>query len=333
MRKLTRIILRNMSPLHIGVGRDSYDTASAHLSSDAISAALASVRAVQGRHEDILDFLQSFTISSAFPYCGEEFFLPRPNGRLNIRVKGQQEKEYRKKLKKIQYISSSLWQDIMTDKSIVVDPSQIHGEFLIAKSSDNYKKPLIHVVNQRVMVPRDGNHDSVPFTFQWTFFQHGACESGLYFLLDCKEDIKKELVELFQSLGTFGIGSDRTVGGGLFDVEVADIDWPEIKGNATVLLSTYIPQEAELKHLELASSNYSILRRGGFMSGSSNENVRHLRRKTIYMFESGSVFHSTYPLEGKIVNLAPQWNIADMHPVYRCGRPLCVTVNMHTDEK
>lgn len=333
MRKLTRIILRNMSPLHLGMGRDAYDTASNRLPSDSLSAALASVRALQGKHEDIEEFLRSFTISSAFPYCGNEFFLPRPCGRLPIRVKGMQEKEYRKDLKKIQYISSSLWHPMMKGDTIEIEPAQLHGEFLIAEPVADYKKPMTHVANQRVMVPRADDKDAVPFTFEWTFFLHGDIESGLYCIVDCEDSVRAEIIDLFKLLGSSGIGSDRTVGGGLFDVEVDEIDWQDISGKATMLLSTYIPQESEIELLNLTSSNYMLLKRGGFMSGSSNEKTRQLRRKTVYMFDTGSIFDTTHPFEGKIVNLAPEWNAEGMHPVFRCGRPLCVTVNMHYDEK
>ena len=333
MAKLTRIILRNMSPIHLGIGRDNYDTASPVLSSDTLSSALSSVRALEGRHDDIEEFLSSFTISSAFPYCGKEFFLPRPNGRLAIMVKGQQEKEYRKSLKKLRYISTSLWREIMAGKPIEVLPTQIHGEFLIEEPTADYKKPITHVVNQRVMVPRDDERDAVPFQFEWMFFQHGEKESGLYCFVDCEEDRKAELIELFKTLGAMGIGSDRTVGGGLFDVDVEEVEWQSIDGDSTMLLSTYIPQEQEIKYLDLPASDYSLLKRGGFMSGSSNEKVRHLRRKTVYMFDAGSVFHTVHPLKGEIVNLAPQWNSDDMHPVYRSGRPLCITVNMYGHEE
>lgn len=333
MRKFTRIILKNMSPLHLGMGRDSYDISSSLLSSDTLSAALASVRAVQGRYEDIEDFLKSFTISSAFPYCGSEYFLPRPIGRLPIKVRGLQEKEYRKDLKKLKFISSAIWSSMMKGNVIEVEPSQIHGEFLIEEPDADYRKPMTHVVNQRVMVPRTEDHDAVPFMFDWTFFRHGDNESGLYCLIDSEEEQTTEIIELFKLLGSFGIGSDRTVGGGLFEVEVDDMEWKDIQGNTTMILSSYIPLESEIEHLKLTTSKYALLKRGGYMSGSSNEKIRQLRRKTVYMFETGSLFDTNVPLEGNIVNLAPEWNTDDMHPVYRCGRPLYLTVNIHTDEK
>lgn len=333
MMKFTRITFRNMSPLHLGKGRDSYDTASSVLSSDMLSAALASIRAMEGKSGDIMNFLHSFTISSAFPYCGKDFFLPRPNGRLNIVVKGMEEKDYRKKLKKLRYISTPLWHEMMKGKTLEVLPTQLHEEFLISTPEENYRSPMTHVVNQRVMVPREEGCDAVPFMYQWTFFQHGENESGLYCLVEANDERVEEIVNLFKELGSLGIGSDKTVGGGLFDVEVDKLEWQHPIGNVTMLLSTYIPQESELPFLNLPSSNYSILKRGGFMAGSANENIRHLRKKTIYMFDAGSVFPTNHSLEGTIVDLAPQWNTDDMHPVYRSGRPLYVTVNLNKNEE
>jgi CRISPR type III-A-associated RAMP protein Csm4 len=183
------------------------------------------------------------------------------------------------------------------------------------------------------MVPREEGRDAVPFMFEWMFFQHGEKESGLYCLIDAEKESTEEIVNLFKELGSLGIGSDRTVGGGMFDVEVDEVEWKQETGNAVILLSTYIPQESEIEILNLPSSNYSILKRGGFIAGSYHENIRHLRRKTIYMFEAGSVFLAKHSLEGTIVDLAPQWNSDDMHPVYRSGRPFYVTVNLKKDEE
>ena len=116
MALLTRIKLKNMSPLHIGAGRDSYDMASPVLSSDVLSSALASVRVMMGKKDGIDEFLRMFTVSSAFPYDNENYFLPRPNGRLNIRVKNLQESEYRKNLKKLRYISEPIWKQLAKEK-------------------------------------------------------------------------------------------------------------------------------------------------------------------------------------------------------------------------
>ena len=333
MRVLTRIKLTNMSPLHVGTGRDSYDTASPVLSSDVLSSALASVRALKGKDKDLDVFLKSFTLSSAFPYDDENYFLPRPDGRLNIRVRNLQENEYRKSLKKVRFISEPIWLRLAKGEMIEIDEGQIHAEFLIAKPIQDYNVPMKRIANQRVGVPRTGDKDAIPFMFEWTFFNHGKNESGLYCLLECEDSVKDEVVSLFETLGTLGIGSDKTVGGGHFDIEVDEMEIPSLDGNAVVLLSTYIPKEEEIGLLNLCESNYSIIKRGGFIAGSSNESIRHLRRKTIYMFNTGSVFMTDKALQGTIVDLSPEWSSDEIHPVFRSGRPLCINIKMYRNEE
>lgn len=333
MTLLTRIKLKNMSPLHIGTGRDSYDMASPVLSSDVLSSALASVRVMMGNVDGIDEFLKTFTVSSAFPYDHDNDFLPRPNGRLNIRVKDLQESEYRKNLKKLRYISEPIWIKLAKGELVEIDPNQLHGEFLIAKPVKDYAVPMKRISNQRVLVPREDDKDATPFMFEWTFFRHGETESGLYCLLDCEKAAKDEIISLFQTLGTLGIGSDKTVGGGHFDIEVDEVETPQVEGNAVMLLSTYIPQEDEIGELNLNASYYSLIKRGGFIAGSSKEEFKHLRKKTVYMFDAGSVFLTNKQLKGTIVDLSPEWNENKVHPVYRSGRPLYINIKMYKNEE
>lgn len=331
MTQFTRIKLKDMTPLHLGLGRDSYDVAASVLQSDTLSAALASVRAMHGKGETTKDFLSSFAISSAFPYDGDEYFLPRMKGLLNIKVKGLEEKDYRKKLKKLVYISTPVWKQLAAGKSIEVDDNQLHGMFLLEKPVTDFKAPMMHVTTERVSVSRTGEQDAVPFMFDWTFFKHGEniegeTESGLYCLLNADEEVTKEIIQLFSELGSLGIGSDKSVGGGHFTIESDIIDFPELDSNRCVLLSTYIPEKEELEGIDLHNSNYQLIHRGGFMAGSTNENLRHLRRSTVFMFDTGSVLATGKELTGKVIDVAPQWNTTEMHPVYRSGRPLSLHI-------
>ena len=91
-----------------------------------------------------------------------------------------------------------------------------------------------------------------------------------------------------------------------------------------MLLSLYIPTEDELKCIDLENSSYELLLRGGFISGSEEVKFRHLRKKSVYMFNVGSVITSSKSLEGAIVDLMPEWNDEKMHAIYRSGRPFVV---------
>ena len=128
-------------------------------------------------------------------------------------------------------------------------------------------------------------------------------------------------------LGEAGLGTDRNVGGGKFEVETETIEIHDNpKSNAAMLLSLFVPTQEEIEKINFADSRYQLLLRGGYMAGSIEEDFRHLRKKSIYMFGVGSVFPTKESLEGKVVNLTPEWNDMRMHPVYRSGKPFYLPV-------
>lgn len=88
----------------------------------------------------------------------------------------------------------------------------------------------------------------------------------------------------------------------------------------------YIPQKEEVKLLNLPNSQYSIMLRGGYISGSSSEQFLHLRKRSVYMFTPGSIFNTTAELKGTIVDLRPDWNNGNMHPIFRSGQPFVVNI-------
>lgn len=323
MLNLKVIKMCNLSPFHIGMGRDYYDSSAMELHSDTISAALASVGVTTGLCKDVRQFLSSFVISSAFPYWKDIYFLPKPQGRLNVSVGNLQEYEYRKQLKAVRYIESSLWKELVLGKDLSIETSQLKGNFIVPKGieiGDICKKQ----VTQRVNVSRDGSKDAEPFFFEWNYYDK---EAGLYCLLDAEKGLTDEIVKLFSILGDIGIGTDKSVGGGKFEVEVGSMDISEpIDADSTMLLSLYIPTREEYDELLNGEPLYSFLQRGGYMAGSDNLKFRHLRKKSIYMFNVGSVFRTTNVLRGKVVDVRPDWNDAAMHPVYRSGRVLTIRI-------
>lgn len=324
-----RIIkLKNMSPLHIGMGKENYDFSSDELQSDALSSALAALRASLGKDKDIDKFLQSFSISSAFPFYKDNYFLPVYPGKLSIQVKGQTESQYRKKLKKVRFIALPFWGKLIEGETLTINENLIVGPYVV---EENKKLPVLYkrATLQRVRVPRDNNvNENKLFYFEWTYFNP---EGGLFCLVDADDNTFKEIRQLFQQLGEEGIGTDRTIGGGRFKIEESDeaLHIPEVKdANARLLLSLYIPTKEELQTLHLPDSRYNLLLRGGYMAGSSQTEYRHLWKKNIYMFNTGSVFTSPGALKGKVVNLRPEWEAASMHNVYRSGRPLSVPIKL-----
>lgn len=326
MRKFKIIKMTNMSPLHIGLGRDSYDVAASLLHSDTIASALASLRANGGKDGDIKDFLECLSITSAYPFSGKTYFLPKPDGKLNVEVKGVEEKVYRKSLKKVKFIAKEVWDSLISGSLVVVEESQVKGQYLLADSKSKFEVPTKSIINQRVNVPRADGEDATPFAFSWTFFMPNA---GLYCIIDCEDDKFDEIKNLFIELGEQGIGSDRSVGGGHFDIEIDEIELPEVEdANSQLLLSMFIPSKEELEQIDLLSSKYQIIKRGGFISGASSEKLRHYRRNTAYMFLEGSILQSSVKPKGVVIDLTPSIAEENLHPVYRSGKAFCVNIKI-----
>ena len=326
MLKYKVIKLKNLTPLHIGTGKENYDFSSGSLHSDTLSSALAAIRANNGKSEDVESFLNSFSISSAFPFYENRFFMPKMQGNIPVTIEGEEEHLMRKQLKKIKFIELDIWNDITSGVHKKVDKNQIQGDFLIDLNNEDFAITSKNYVSQRAAVSRDNTVETAPFFFEWRYFDP---KGGLFCLLNCDEKVFKEIFELFEQLGETGLGTDRNVGGGKFEVEESEISLPIIEEpNHMMLLSLFIPQEEELEKLHLNKSKYDILLRGGFMAGSAEEALRHLRKKSIYMFNAGSVFNTTNELIGKVVDLHPKWNDERMHPVFRSGKPFYLPVKI-----
>ncbi|HOV36382.1 MAG TPA: type III-A CRISPR-associated RAMP protein Csm4 [Dysgonamonadaceae bacterium] len=321
------IKLSKLSPLHIGTGKENYDFSASELQSDTLSSALAALRAQNGNADDLPRFLESFTLSSAFPYYQNHYFLPKMQGKINVKVKDTEEQAVRKDLKKVKYIELPLWKELIAGKSVTVAKNQLKGNFLsIEEMEVKLSKADVH---QRVSVPREGDGDAEPFYFEWNFFND---DSGLYVLVDCEASVFVEIKRLFEQLGETGLGTDKNVGGGKFEINKTDefLELPDTaQANGQMVLSLYLPKdENELLQLNLSDSKFDITLRGGYMAGSVEDTLRHLRKRSVFMFTTGSVFSTREHLSGKIVDLQPRWNDPRMHPVYRSGKPFVVSVNL-----
>lgn len=318
------IKLRFLTPLHIGTGKENYDFSSSDLHSDALTAALAAIRVQSGGVGGVEDFLNSFRLSSAFPFVGSRYYLPKIGGK--IKLKETDDSNSRKALKGIKYIEHSLWGKLVNGEELNPDSVKMQG-MLLECVGENVSSPYVNQVMQRVAVPRCSNSDATPFFFDWRYFDESA---GLFCLTDAKGEQFEELVRLFARLGEAGIGTDRNVGGGKFEVETDKMELPEVKNpNATIVLSLYLPEESEVVNLSLKEAAYNLLLRGGYMAGSSDETLRHLWKKNVYMFDVGSVFPNVTPLAGKVVDLSPDWEDTQrMHPVYRSGKPFTLPIKI-----
>jgi CRISPR type III-A-associated RAMP protein Csm4 len=175
MAQYTVFKLHFRTPLHIGLGRSSYDSSATDLHSDTLSAALAAFKAQHGASSsEIRDFLNSFAMSSAFPFEGKQYYLPRPLTADRILIDGKEDAANRKMLKSVRFIDSSVWKDFLSDSHPSVTANQIRDEYIIAPNNTDFVVPYKKQVVQRVAVSRNGEDDSDPFFFEWCFFDIGC---------------------------------------------------------------------------------------------------------------------------------------------------------------
>lgn len=312
------IKLKNITPLHIGKGKEFYDSVFDDVLSDMLISALASVRAnIKGKSDDLESFMDSFCLSSAFPFFRDEYYLPKPKGRIHLEI----DEKYRKKLKKIKYVEKSLFERIyLKGESVKGDKSQLMGELLTQKalSEDDVLSKKGEV--ERVMIPRDGGSDAMPYFFEFKYY---APDAGLYCMTDAKGELFKELLDLFAALGEQGIGSDKNVGCGHFEVEAGTFELADVESADKLMLSMFIPTREELSLIDMDRSNYQLMLRGGYMAGSEDESGRQYLKKAVYMMESSSMLHCEQELKGRIVNLR---NHFSSHDIYRSGKAFYIPV-------
>ncbi len=313
------------SPLHIGKGLgDHYDSAGNLLHSDTISGAIASAYCHIYGDELLSDFMESYRVSSAFPFVPSDIFVPKPQIKFKtLQFKGGNTYVQNKRLKKVEFIDRVLFSKLAQGNVVEIEEGQLseNGKFLY--SGKDQIQPYRDEVMQRVVVPRMGG-DATPFYFERRFFDSGC---GLYFFYKVNSEFEKSFASALHWLSQTGFGTDKSVGNGLFEVEFSTTEFPDIvKAKRTMILSLLCPQKEEINGEMLNESNYSLVQRGGFIAGTTIDSFRHLRKKSIYMFTEGSLFNSN-TLVGKIENVRPTWNDDQLHPVYRDGRAFCLPVN------
>lgn len=333
MHLMEIIKLHFKTPLHIGSGKDELDKSALVYHSDSLKSALyATGLPFFSSWEDQSNFFSEFNISSCFPYLNDELFLPRPFGLMRLKFwkndVATENDKIGKKAKKIAYLANGIFKKWAEDPNQELDFDEKNissdGSFIF---SDIDKVGIIYQsqVQQRVKVSLKNDENSRPFYIDRIYF---TAKGGLYFIAQFKnESIRRQVLQALHLLGDIGIGTDRTVGNGLFTFnEREDILPYEMPGkkklDKKVNLGLYIPKKDEINKIDLSNSSWQLIKRGGYMAGSSNEAFRHLRKNNIYFFSEGSSFYTKEELNGKCVDLRPDWNDESLHPLWRDGQSL-----------
>lgn len=320
--------LKFCSSFHIDAGNAVDGPSETFIHSDTLFSALVSAARKFYENEVAEKFLQpgAVVISSAFPYYKNEFFLPKP---LHFFPENLKEYEIIKVFKKAKFISKDLLFKILSGTQVEEEYYSkehiLNGCWRINKNIKNtVEEDKIFEVQEvpHIVMDRISNQTQIFYKTE-VYFNKNA---GLYFIAEIKEELLKEFETIVRFLGDEGIGADRTIGKGLFEVE-------EIKNFSLstsnesgfyYLLSLYSPTKDEFEKIDPQKSFYDFKIRGGWISNNT------LNRKNVRMFVEGSIlkFLSNNKLTGSIhkVLSANEYPNDLMYDIYRSGQSLFLPV-------
>lgn len=341
MSKFKIYKLRFTSPLHISDLRDDGDISQRTIHSDTLHAALISCLAKVGALPPANGDLGCVT-SDLFPYYQKQedstpiYFLPMP---LQTKLAQQVDPANAKKAKKVQWVDARLYPQLLNGEKVfndaeelldMIKASYLTKDNLPADISGSMDFVRSEVMQRASVTDRTGKAPTTTYYIDRITFK---AYSGLYFLVREKDDTSL-LDKALRILETEGIGTDRHVGYGFFNVttdsRLLDIPAPADADHA-VCLSTFIPEDKEQLTQMLNSEHvaYDFTRRGGWITSHP---YTTLRKNAIHAFLPGSVFRrvSNVDIVGRIVNLQPQTSpIQVEHPVWRNGKAIVLPIKAH----
>jgi len=331
--------LRFFSGLHLSRGKEeNFDRTQLVLHSDTLKSALF-VAALQLYGEEITkeSFLETFNVSSAFPFYEQEnqslYFFPKPNCSLESKIElDAKTRRLRKLLNGVRYLEKDLLEAILAqegDQKINLTADQFSEDKSLLCQQHNLRSArILDTAHQhQVQVSRFDHQDSEPYSVDKLYFEKNA---GLFFLLDgSNPKALGKVIASLRLLGDSGLGTDKSSGGGQFTFELLEnaFQWPLFSSPRQMNISLYCPRRPEVTHLDQAA--YRLQRRGGYIANPAKDRYLSIRKKSIYMFSEGSLFPFSQERQGYIANLAPNPDQLKSigvtpigHPVWRDGRAL-----------
>lgn len=313
------------TPLHLSRGREQYDQGAATLHSDTLVSALFFAACQLGAEPaEALSMIEACRISSAFPFFGKEYFFPKPMTTMPFKLNDVAEEKRGKPYKKIRYLGKHWFEKLLNgeQEEIQTKTHLVNPAFLTNIITDKVKDKVFKTdVVQRVAIAPDYSEDAKPFYTERLYFDG---QSGLFILVEWLDSGARELFQsAFRLLGDLGIGTDKSVGNGFFtpSFESLALRIPD-KPTKQCNLGLFLPDRNDVNSSFLDESAWNLVKRGGYLAGAANIEHFTLRKKSVYMFDVGSVFPNA-PLQGKRVDLKPVWQGLN-HPVWREGRPIFV---------
>jgi len=243
-------------------------------------------------------------ISSAYPFIDNIYYLSKPGLEPPGFDDSDLRETYAKPVKSTAFLSHRIFKKWISRETVDYEEMEKETKFL----EDNIK----NTVRPRVKLDRI-NGQSVLYHIGEVSFAKG--HAGLYFFVQCSENLYEKLQQIMRILSDDGIGGEKSSGYGQFEAQfIKDFIVPEVDdGKQFVSISLYYPASKE--EFKGAMKSYQVCRRGGWTTGQDT-NYAH---KRVIMFSEGSVFNKE--VAGSVVNVAPS---GIKHPVYRYGKTFLI---------
>lgn len=309
------------SPLHLSRGKlNTYESSDDTLHSDTLKSAIFA-SALQLYGDELLkeDFFEQFQVSSAFPFDGADYYLPKP-----LSYFPACDNIIRKRLKAARYIRIGYFERLL--KGEKVKPQDV----IEAGSPPIWQRDN----TQRVVIDRITSR-GVPFYLEKLYPVEPETR-GLYFMVTAaknEEAVLSRLDKVIRLLGENGIGLQRNLGNGRFTATrtVIEVDLPD-HASASIALSLYAPLPEEFDATVAEKGYYDFMQRGGWIASPASTEHLGIRKQSVYMMKEGSVFPfadnpSALVVRGQILDVTPDYQSLN-HPVWRDGKGVFLPIKI-----
>ncbi|WP_297467626.1 type III-A CRISPR-associated RAMP protein Csm4 [Thermococcus sp.] len=235
----------------------------------AIGNAVATLFGANAVEELVEGFKRGARISSAFPFDGKTYYLPKPLSISALDVEDLLEnlpegERYvkGKAMRKARYLDLRNF-----EKALRLEPFDV-PEALPFRKVDVPRVALDRVTN-----------DSNLYFWDEIRFREG---SGLYFLYSGDEGLfKNYILPALRYLSDTGIGGKSTWGFGLFDFQVGELEISAPESPCNLTLSNALPTKTPVL--------WDLVRKGGWSSGRRRPKVNFISEGSIVADDSGKI--------------------------------------------
>lgn len=321
-------ILKFHSSFHIAAGTAVDGPSETFIRSDTLFSSICSAAQKLYGKGLVEEFINDskLKLSSAFPYYYDELFFPRP---LNF-FPSLSSYDFQKAFKKIRFVSAAHLLKLISKGKIdekYFDKENatsfiLNGCWLSKNKKSDGEKIFDTIEVPHIILDRASNATQIFYKTEVHFNKN----AGLFFLADIEQSIRTKFDAVIQFLGDEGIGADRTIGKGLFELkEIKDVEVPNSSdADAFLLLSLYSPKKEEVEHILSEESFYEFETRKGWVSNNT------LNRKSVRMLVEGSVIKtknaSAPEGELKVVLSQDDYPSELNYNIYRYGKALTIPI-------